>query len=82
MLVKCTVRDSFVESQKYVDIKTCEGVIEQVPVSTASLQDGGVEVWQVGADPETGRLLVELPNESVRGSWRIWIPKSAVLVPA
>lgn len=81
MFIQCTVRDGCVESEKYVDIRTCEGVLEQVIVSPASLQNGGVEVWPVGADPKRDALLVELPYESVRGSWRIWIPKSAVLDP-
>ena len=82
MFIKCTVREGFIESEKFVDIRTSEGVMEQVQVSVTLLQDSAVKVWQVGVDPEGERLLVELPNESVRGSWRIWVPKSAVLVPA
>ncbi len=42
------------------------------------MNDRRLKVYTVGADRD--RVLVELPRETLSGSWRVWMPLSAVFV--
>ena len=70
-------------SEVVVGVTTADGVVERVIVDRRSLDNGALEVgYPVGSDDK--RLLVELPRETMRGQWRVWLPRSDVLegIPA
>lgn len=67
-------------SEVVVAVETKTGR-EELSVDGRSLQDSSqdssLEIgWPVGQD-ET-HYLVELPNETFRGFWRVWVPKGDV----
>jgi hypothetical protein len=64
-------------SEVVVAVKTADGSSERVIVDRRSIRDGMLEIgYPVGYDRD--RLLIELPRESVRGVWRVWVPRDAV----
>lgn len=78
MFIKCTVQEGFIESERLVNVQTCEGLVEQVPVHHSFVRDDAVLLpWVL---QEAGRILVEFPNESARGRWRAWVPRDSVRV--
>ena len=44
---------------------------EEVILPTSFVQNGTVEVGRVGGDQDS--VLIELPQESASGSWRLWV---------
>ncbi|WP_407528909.1 hypothetical protein [Methylobacterium oryzisoli] len=67
-------------SEVVVAVETRTGR-EELSVDGRSLQgssqDSSLEIgWPVGQDE--AYYLVELPNETFRGFWRVWVPKSDV----
>lgn len=62
-------------SEVLVAVRTADGTLEKVVVDQRSLRDDTLEVGypvgEKGAD-----FLVELPRESVRGVWRVWVPRN------
>jgi hypothetical protein len=55
-----------------------DGVEEQVVVDHRSLKDDTLEVgWPVGQSERA--WLVELPRETIRGAWRLWVPRESVI---
>jgi hypothetical protein len=70
-------------SEIVVAVRTADGSLEKLIVDRRSIRDNSLEVgYPVG---ENGaNLLVELPRESVRGVWRVWVPREAILgqIPA
>lgn len=65
-------------SELVVTIRTAEGDTEEVAVDRRLVNDRRLKVYTVGADRD--RVLVELPRETLSGSWRVWMPLSAVFV--
>lgn len=64
-------------SEKIVKIETTEGP-EQLVVDQRSIQNQSLEVgFPVGR--QNGHFLVELPRETFRGEWRVWVDKGIVL---
>jgi hypothetical protein len=50
---------------------------EELAVDGRSLHGSTLGIgWPVGQDE--GYYLVELPNETFRGFWRVWVPKNDV----
>lgn len=47
-----------------------------VIVHSSEVDGSGAEVGFIGQREE--EVLVELPRETLRGRWRVWVPKSAV----
>jgi len=77
------VREGQHPSEVVVAIRTADGTDEKLVVDSRSIHNNTLEVgYPVGEDKD--RLLVELPRESVRGLWRIWVRRDAVIdgVPA
>lgn len=64
-------------SEVVVAVTTKSGK-EELAVDGRSLQDSTLGIgWPVGQ--EDGYYLVELPNETFRGFWRVWVPKTDVI---
>ena len=64
-------------SEKVVKIETIEGP-EQLVVDKRSIQDQSLDVgFPVGQN--NGHLLVELPRETFRGAWRVWVNREIVV---
>jgi hypothetical protein len=64
-------------SERIVEVATVEGP-EQLVVDQRSIKDRSLDVgFPVGQ--ENGHLLVELPRETFRGQWRVWIDKGIVV---
>ena len=64
-----------IPSETVVAIWTVTGV-EEVIVHASQVDANGVEVGFIGQKGDD--FLVELPRETLRGRWRVWVPKSAV----
>lgn len=64
-------------SEKVVQVETVEGP-EQLIVDRRSIRDQSLDIgYPVGQ--QNGHLLVELPRETLRGSWRVWVDKGIVV---
>ncbi|HVC59151.1 MAG TPA: hypothetical protein VND19_02160 [Acetobacteraceae bacterium] len=77
------VREGQHPSEVVVSVRTADGGTEKLVVDARSIRNGAIEVgYPVGDDGD--RLLVELPRESVRGLWRIWVARGSMIeeVPA
>jgi hypothetical protein len=60
-------------------IKTNDGAVEEVVIDSGFVEEGLLEVSEIETRNGNGSVLIELPAETARGSWRIWIPKSSVV---
>jgi len=61
-------------SEILVAVRTADGTLEKVVVDRRSIRDDTLEVGYPVGEKGTD-LLVELPRESVRGRWRVWVPR-------
>ena len=59
-----------------VSIPTKDGA-ERLVVHRRSIHDSALEIGYPISD-EGEFYLIELPRETMRGLWRIWVPKSAL----
>ena len=49
-------------------------------LSIGALYGGYYQRWVPGgSDQSNGRLLVELPRETTRGQWRVWVSSDSVV---
>jgi len=72
------VREGQHPSEVVVSVATADGAREEVIVDIRSLRDDTLEVgYPVGRD--RGRVLVELPRETLRGIWRVWVPAESLV---
>jgi hypothetical protein len=75
------VRDGQHPSEVVVAVRTADGRTEKLIVDERSIRNEAIEVgYPVGRDEN--RLLVELPRESVRGLWRVWIEPGTMIEEA
>ena len=65
-----------IPSETVVAIRTATGSTEEVIVDSSQVDASGVEVGFIGQRAD--EVLIELPRETLRGRWRLWVPKSAV----
>lgn len=72
------IEDGLHPSELVVTIRTAEGRTEEVAVDRQLVSDRRLKVYTVEADRD--RVLVELPRETLSGSWRVWMPKASVFV--
>lgn len=64
-------------SERVVKIETVQGP-ERLVVDQRSIQNASLDVgFPVGQN--NGRLLVELPRETLSGAWRVWINRGIAL---
>lgn len=72
------VREGQHPSEVVVAIRTADGGSEKLVVDRRSIRNDTLDIgYPVGEDRD--RLLVELPRESVRGLWRVWVDRDAVI---
>jgi hypothetical protein len=65
-------------SEVVIQIQTAEGRPERLVVDKRSISNGTIEVgYPVRRD--NGYFLIELPRETIGGSWRVWISKDIVV---
>ena len=63
-------------SEVIVEIDTAEGT-DKLVIDSASIQGSAIEVgFPVGK--RNGHFLVELPAETSRGKWRVWVAKNVL----
>ncbi|MBV8488226.1 MAG: hypothetical protein JO161_08095 [Planctomycetaceae bacterium] len=70
------VEEGLHPSEVVVTIRTADGKTEEVAVDRRLVTDQRLRASAVGE--ESNRVLVELPRETLSGSWRVWVPKTAV----
>jgi hypothetical protein len=71
------VREGQHPSEVVIRVTTAEGQQEELIVDKRSVKNNRLRVgYAVGSD--NNRLLVELPRETIRGVWRIWVPREDV----
>lgn len=64
-------------SEVVVGVPTKDGV-EEVMLDKESLSNGTIAVgWPVGRQGK--HLLVELPRQTVSGSWRVWVDADSLI---
>ncbi len=77
-----TVGDGQHPSEAVVAVTTAEGNQEELIVDKRSIDHPreGVSTLRVGypLKSEAGRYLIELPRETMRGTWRIWVKRNEV----
>lgn len=65
-------------SEMVVSVRTADGNEEEIVVDSRSIKDGALEIgFPVGIKGDN--YLVELPRETMRGAWRIWVPKESTM---
>jgi hypothetical protein len=66
-------------SEVVVQVETTSGP-ENLVVDRRSFKDDLVEVGAALGRDEKGNWLIELPRETMSGTWRVWVPEKS-LVP-
>ena len=64
-------------SEVVVTVVTADGSEEEVSVDSGSLSGDTLDVGHP-ISKDQGRVLVELPRETARGFWRLWVPTDAL----
>jgi hypothetical protein len=62
--------------ESVVAIRTSADRQEQVVVQKSQIQGDSIDVWRVGEKQDS--VLIELPQESTTGNWRLWVDKREV----
>lgn len=65
-------------SETVVLVATAGGSSEEVIVDRRTIEDGTIEVGFPVASRDD-QWLVELPRETMRGMWRVWVLKEQIL---
>src|SRR5271169_3963552 len=73
-----TVRPGQHPSEVVVAVTTADGDREELIVDQRSLQNDTLRIGYPVAGEEN-RLLVELPRETLRGRWRIWVKPESLI---
>jgi hypothetical protein len=77
--VKCeAVTPGSGPSETVVAIRTTGGYAEEVVVHTSLVERNEVSVAPLGRNDKENSVLIQLPQESVGGNWRIWVPNAIV----
>ena len=56
--------------------KTSSGMDAEVIIPFSSAEDDYITVTEIRR--ESDRVLIELPEETARGDWRVWVPPNQV----
>ena len=74
--ISCTVHDGLMPNEKIAEIETADGGRESVTVSPNNVHGSMLMAALIGRSE--GRVLIELPRESMSGRWRIWVKEAAL----
>ena len=70
-------------SESFVTVKDWQGKREELRLETGMLFFDGGKAWlpvgKITEDSSKDVVLIEFPQESLRGSYRIWVPKTDLL---
>lgn len=73
-----TVGDGQHPSEAVVSLVDADGQTQELIVDKRSIKDGTLRIgYPIRATDN--RFLVELPRETMRGTWRVWVKRDAVL---
>lgn len=75
-VLNCKIVEGLMPSEKIAIIQGADGSTEEVAVSTANFT--GDKLMAFIIREHEGRVLVELPRETVSGRWRMWVNQSAI----
>ena len=75
--VKAKVLRGSIKSERIAHIKTAEGIQTEVLLSAA--QTGSDHILAAEIARDNGNVLIELPQETSSGYWRVWVNKSQIL---
>lgn len=63
-------------NESIVKVQRVDGNWEEVVVTNRSIEHGFLRARRV--DSSNGNVLIELPQESASGNWRLWVPEANV----
>lgn len=72
-----TIGDGQHPSESVVMLETADGESEELIVDKRSIRSNTLRIGYP-ISIEGDRLLVELPRETLRGSWRVWVNRDLV----
>ena len=75
--VKAKIIRGATKSERIAYIKTAEGINAEVLLSAAQTDSDHVFAAEITRD--NGNVLIELPQETSSGYWRVWVKKNQVL---
>lgn len=75
-MINCQVSDGLMPNEKVARIETADGKSEEVAVSAQNIQNNRLVASEIGR--VEGKVLVELPRETVSGRWRVWVKASSI----
>ena len=75
---ECVTRGR-IPSERIALVMTDDGVGEQILVDESQTDGTYVYLPEVWVEPD--RVLVELPQESASGCWRLWVPRNRTDLP-
>ena len=75
--VSGSIEEGLMPNERIVRVESAEGGFEEIPVSARNISGGRLLASEIGR--HEGKVLVELPRESVAGRWRMWVKESAVV---
>jgi hypothetical protein len=74
------IGDGLHPSEMLVEVVTRAGSEEMI-VDRSIVNEGKVEIGAI-LGKEQGYTLVQLPRETMRGAWRVWVPNNAIVEDA
>ena len=74
--LQCKIVEGLMPSEKIAIIQGADGNMEEVAVSMHNITGGRLMAFIIGE--YEGKVLVELPRETVSGRWRMWVNQSVV----
>ena len=75
--VKAKIKKGAIQSERIAYIKTAEGEHAEVLLSAAQTGVNHIVAAEIGRD--NNNVLIELPQETSSGYWRVWVNKSQIL---
>ena len=75
--VKAKIVKGAIKEEKVAYIKDVSGEVVEVIVGSSQAGKDDVEVGEVGRDED--KVLIELPRESTRGYWRMWVNRKQLV---
>ena len=75
--IKAKIQRGSTRSERIAYIKTAEGVQAEVVLSAA--QTGSNHIFAAEVARDNNNVLIELPQETSSGYWRVWVKKNQIL---